>query len=339
MSRHSLSALYLVMASAVGVLAQTLHTLPPSLAAPGTPELTKRAGGTVFGEGVVADWQGNVYFNEMGSNNRTMRLKVGEDTAHPWRKAADAPNGMWLDTQNRIIICQAKAIVRVKAGETFDNQTDTLYKYPNSGENFNDVTGDSKDNLFFTNFNGRSVFFRDAATGETREVLSNRPKPNGIEWDEERKILYVLENQDGKIAAYAVREDFSLGSRNEFATVPSADGVVLDELGNVYAVQFGQAVHVFSPKGEALGKISIPGEQMTNLAFGGADFKTLFIITNKGLYRLPMLVRGYKTGNYSVSLGRSLRPGFTPLLEGNSEFRVDGRLLDRNGKLARIISY
>lgn len=284
------------------------HTLPAALAAPGTPIQIPKQGPGVFAEGVISDWSGNVYSNEMGNARRTMRLAAGGDTSKAWRSANDAPNGMWVDTQNRIIICQQRAIVRVKAAAVFDNRTDTLYAYPaGTGRDFNDVTGDSKDNLYFTNFEGRSVYFRDGATGQTREVLANRPKPNGIEWDEERKVVYVCENEAGKVAAYDVGADFSLSNRRDFATVPGADGIVLDVLGNVYIASFGSAVHVYGADKSEQGRIPIAGSQLTNLAFGGADFKTLFMCTNVGLYKLPMKVKGYKTGNPSVTLRPALR--------------------------------
>ncbi len=306
-------------------VSQTAHTLPSTLAAPGTPVLTFRSGPTVFGEGVAADWQGNVYFNEMGTNNRTMCLPVGKDTSKVWRQAKDAPNGIWLDMQNRLIICQTRAIVRVKTAPVFDGVTDTLYKYPVTGQDFNDVTGDSKDNLYFTNFNGQSVFFWNATTKETKLVLSGRPTPNGVEWDEERKILYVCENAAGKVAAYTVGADFSLTNRQDFATVASSDGIVLDELGNVYVVSFGDAVNVFSPTGASLGKIPLAGTQLTNLAFGGPDFKTLYMITNKGLYKLPMKVKGYKTGNTAVSVRKSPLTRAFHHTPKSSQFGVNGK--------------
>lgn len=315
----------------LGVFAQGNHTLPASLAAPGAPVLIPKVGGNVFAEGVAADWQGNVYYNEMDANNRTMRLAAGADTCKPWRQAKDAPNGMWIDTQGRILICQVRAIVRVNPGAVFDNRTDTLYAYPagtGAGQDFNDVTGDSKDNFFFTNFNGRSVFFRSADSGKTKVVLANQPKPNGIEWDEERRILYVCENEAGKVAAYDVAADFSLSNRRDFAAVAASDGIVLDQQGNVYVVSYGNGVHVYAPDRTSLGQIPIPGVQLTNLAFGGTDFKTMYIVGNKGLYKLPMAVKGYKTGNPPVSLRPLLRPGRTglPALAGpTSAFRLDGR--------------
>ncbi|MDQ3001556.1 MAG: SMP-30/gluconolactonase/LRE family protein [Fibrobacterota bacterium] len=323
-------AVIIVVVSVSVLLAQGAHTLPSALAGPGTPALMPRVGGTVFGEGVASDWQGNVYFNEMGSNNRTMQVKVGQDSGRIWRTAKDAPNGIWLDTQNRLIICQKMAIVRVKPTAVFDGMTDTLYKYSGTGQDFNDVTGDSKDNLYFTNFNGKSVFFRNAITGVTKEVLSNQPKPNGIEWDEERKTVYVCENGAGKVAAYTVGIDNALENRQDFATVGGADGIVLDSAGNVYAVAFGAAVKVFTPVGAPLGEIPIAGSQLTNLAFGGADFRTLFMITDKGLYKLPMKVKGYKSGQYSVGIRKSVARETVPtsaFTHADMPHRVDGKVL------------
>lgn len=336
-SRTKFTLVLTLAAAVVVAVAQAPHSLPATLAVPGTPVLTLRAGADVFGEGVAADWQGNVYFNEMGPNNRTMQLKVGQDSARIWRQAKDAPNGMWIDTQNRLVICQTRALVRVKPGSTFDDKTDTLYKYPATGQDFNDVSGDSKDNLYFTNFNGQSVFYRDAATGVTKEVLNGRPKPNGIEWDEERKTVYVCENEAGKVAAYAVGDDHTLGGRRDFATVPGADGIALDEQGNVYAVAFGAAVHVYKPDGTKLGEIPISGTQLTNLAFGGPDFKTLYMITNKGLYKLPMKVRGYKSGAPPVAIKsfRALRKEVADPDLRKLSYRLDGKILILNGDLTR----
>lgn len=324
----SMLVLAAINAAASALMAQSNHTMPANLAAPGAPTLMPRVSAPVFAEGVAADWQGNVYFNEMDQNNRTMQVKVGQDSGRIWRQAKDTPNGMWLDSQNRIIICQTRAIVRVKAGTAFDNKTDTLYKYPATGQDFNDVTGDSKDNLYFTNFNGRSVYFRDAVSGATKEVLTNRPKPNGIEWDEERKIVYVCENEAGIVAAYTVAADHSLEGRRDFASVAAGDGIVLDSAGNVYVVSYGNGVKVFSPAGEPQGEIPLSGSRITNLAFGGADFRTMFMITDKGLYKLPMKVKGYKTGTPGVSLGKPSVPASGQSIRNprkKAGYRVDGR--------------
>jgi gluconolactonase len=308
--------------------AQGAHTLPATLADPGTPQLMLREGsGTPYCEGVGADWQGNVYYHDMNAN-RTMQLKAGETTAKSWRQAKDKPNGIWLDSKDNLVICQQKAVIRVKAGAAFDGKTDTLYSSPNSGADFNDVTGDSKDNLFFTNWSGQTLFFRSAATGQTKSVFANLANPNGVEWDEERKRLYVNEDKSGKVTLYDIAADYSLSNPRTFASVATCDGIVLDGNGDVFIVSNNVSVTAFDPDGKKLGEIPLAGSQMANLAFGGADFKTLFMVTNKGLYKLPMKVKGYKTGEPAAvglrPMSGSATPRFAiPFLRGR---RLDGRI-------------
>jgi gluconolactonase len=50
-------------------------------------------------------------------------------------------------------------------------------------------------------------------------------------------------------------------------------------------------VQIFDPKGKYLGTIKLP-RQPSNMAFAGADKKTLYITARQGLYRINMLSQG-----------------------------------------------
>ena len=52
-------------------------------------------------------------------------------------------------------------------------------------------------------------------------------------------------------------------------------------------------VYVITPQGQLLGRIPIPEDVITNLAFGGPDRKTLYITAGKTLYKVPVNVQGY----------------------------------------------
>ena len=52
------------------------------------------------------------------------------------------------------------------------------------------------------------------------------------------------------------------------------------------------AVYVISPLGELLGRIPIPEDVITNLAFGGRDGKTLYITAGKSLFTTRVAVAG-----------------------------------------------
>jgi len=52
-------------------------------------------------------------------------------------------------------------------------------------------------------------------------------------------------------------------------------------------------VYVISPQGALLGRIPIPEDVLTNLAFGGSDKKTLYITAGKTLFKIQTSVAGY----------------------------------------------
>ena len=47
------------------------------------------------------------------------------------------------------------------------------------------------------------------------------------------------------------------------------------------------------PAGKLLGRIPIPEDTLTNLTFGGPDFKTLFVTAGKTVFRIEVSVSGY----------------------------------------------
>lgn len=67
------------------------------------------------------------------------------------------------------------------------------------------------------------------------------------------------------------------------------ESVTQDERGNVY-IATGQIL-VYSPAGELQGKIDVP-ERPIDLVFGGADHRTLFILTHHSLCAVKMRVAG-----------------------------------------------
>ena len=47
------------------------------------------------------------------------------------------------------------------------------------------------------------------------------------------------------------------------------------------------------PQGKLLGRIPIPEDLITNLAFGGPERKTLYVTAGKTIYRISLAVSGY----------------------------------------------
>jgi len=68
------------------------------------------------------------------------------------------------------------------------------------------------------------------------------------------------------------------------------DGMKVDAQGRLFCSGSG-GIWVISPQGQRLGVIRVP-EVVRNLAFGGPDFRTLFITAGKSLYRLSLKAPG-----------------------------------------------
>ncbi|HAV63576.1 MAG TPA: hypothetical protein DCY13_14570, partial [Verrucomicrobiales bacterium] len=67
-------------------------------------------------------------------------------------------------------------------------------------------------------------------------------------------------------------------------------GVKVDQLGNVY-VSGPAGLWVISPEGRHLGTINGP-EHPHNMTWGDADYRTLYLTAQTGIYRLRMNVAG-----------------------------------------------
>jgi gluconolactonase len=85
------------------------------------------------------------------------------------------------------------------------------------------------------------------------------------------------------VLAFEVRDGRHLSSQRLFAvTTPGfPDGIKVDTDGRVY-VSASSGVQVFSPDGDLIGEIRVPGA--VNFTFGGPDGNVLFITADTAIY-------------------------------------------------------
>jgi gluconolactonase len=117
-------------------------------------------------------------------------------------------------------------------------------------------------------------------------VVDKNPEgsfPNGVAFSPDEKHLYGTAGD--KVVRYDVHPDGALSNRILFVDMPKAegpggpDGFKVDTKGNLWTGGPG-GLWIVSPEGKHLGTVKIPA---TNLAFGGADGKTLFIVGRGGV--------------------------------------------------------
>jgi gluconolactonase len=175
----------------------------------------------------------------------------------------------------------------------------------------NDLVADRKGNIFFTDSIPLgstapvvlpSSVYELQADGKLILVTTTIPRPNGLALSPDEKTLYVANTTGEWIIAYALDSKGAVTTRRDFAKLatpqpqgdaaPSsgADGIAVDEKGRIY-VATTLGVQVFSDKGEALGVIAMP-KTAQNLAFGGKDRSTLYVVGRGSVFTIATLTRG-----------------------------------------------
>ena len=128
-------------------------------------------------------------------------------------------------------------------------------------------------------------------------LVSDLTRPNGIAFSPDEKYLYVDNSEPKKLwMRYRVKPDGTLTDAEVLydATVdkrPGApDGMKLDVAGNIYSAGPG-GVWILSPEGKHLATIAMP-ETTGNVAWGGPDRKTLYIVASTSVYRVRLRIAG-----------------------------------------------
>jgi gluconolactonase len=132
----------------------------------------------------------------------------------------------------------------------------------------------------------------DVPSGDPRFALPRIDKPNGVTLSKDENALYV--GGTGGLYKFTVMTDGSVAGGTRLNAINGGvDGMGKDCAGNLYVTN-GQSVAVLGPNDMSLGSISA-GANVTNVAFGGAESKTLFITSLQpaALRRVELNVPGY----------------------------------------------
>jgi len=306
----------------MGFLAAASHAahqvdLPASLAAPGAMVVDVHVG-LSYSEGPAVDADGNLFFSEDPDVNTGRIWKIsptGEKTVY--KDPSRGSNGLEFDNEGRLHICMLDSVLRIEK-----NGQVTVLHASKSGTSIgrvNDLSINSAGALFFTNLNGNTLFFRNP---EGVITTRNFNGVNGVEWVEEKSIVYVasgglqkckVDNATGVLSDCAV---FAGGTNG------ATDGLTVDVQGNVWHANWSLGkVFVSDSTGKELGSITIDaapvqGKRYSNGAmgnadnchFGGPDLKTLFITGDGGLYKIDLLVKGRRRPGWPSSSTPILLP-------------------------------
>lgn len=271
--------------------------------------LEKIADGFQFVEGPVWHPEGFLLFSDIPEN--TIYQWQPDKPVQVFRQPSGNANGNTLDLETRLVTAE-HSNRRVSRTEEDGEIVTLVSEYQDKKLNSpNDLVVKSDGSIYFTDppygiksdqeelgFYG---VYRLSPEGELTLLVDDFVRPNGIAFSPDETRLYVNDSQEGHVRVFDVKPDGTLTNGRIFATqkdpnkkgVP--DGMKVDTLGNVYSTGPG-GVWVFSPSGEKLGIIETP-ETAANIAWGDADYKTLYITASSGLYRIRLNVEGVKPGS------------------------------------------
>jgi sugar lactone lactonase YvrE len=118
-----------------------------------------------------------------------------------------------------------------------------------------------------------------------RQVLDGWLTPNGIAWSRDGATMYVADTRRGVIDAFAFdRDDGSLRGRRAFADLAALpggpDGACVDRDGYLWSAIFdGGCLLRLDASGRIDRVVRLPVSKPTSCAFGGRDYRTLFVTT------------------------------------------------------------
>lgn len=111
-------------------------------------------------------------------------------------------------------------------------------------------------------------------------LQANMGTTNGICLSPDEKTLYVNESIQRRIWAFDVDRSGNLSGQRIFAAVDDFgfDGMKCDTKGNLYVARYGKGtIAIYNPLGRQLQEVSLKGKDVSNITFGGKDFKTAFV--------------------------------------------------------------
>ncbi|MEJ2119795.1 MAG: SMP-30/gluconolactonase/LRE family protein [Alphaproteobacteria bacterium] len=245
-----------------------------------------------------------------------------------FRSPSGMANGLAFDRNGHLIVAEGadfggRRITRtdMKTGKSYILAASYMGKPLNAP---NDLTVDKAGRIYFTDpryLSTESVeqdvqgVYRIDTDGSLHRIIADTAKPNGVAVAPDGKTLYVVVHDigtnnafDGKkhplgrmaIWAYPLKADGSVGKRklfHDFGKAPGADGIAVDQKGNLYAATWSgpPGVQIFNPQGKRVGVIPV-GIPSTNVGFGrGKDANMLYITTVAGMmFRIRVVQKGYR---------------------------------------------
>jgi gluconolactonase len=240
-----------------------------------------------FIEGPSFDRDGNLYIVDI-PYGRIFRISP----AGEFQLVAEydgEPNGLKIGRDGRIFITDYRHGLMMLDPRNGQVSSVLERRWSESFKGVNDLVFAGNDDIYFTDQGQTGLHdptgrvYRLRTNGTLDLIVGNVPSPNGLVLNGAEHILYVAATRGNSIWRIPLMPDGTASKVGIFvqlsASLGGPDGLAMDEEDNLAVAHAGLgAVWIFSRLGEPLYRIhSCEGLATTNVAYGGADNKSLYI--------------------------------------------------------------
>ena len=268
----------------------------------------------------VAD-EDAVYFTTVRSASVAIkRLRLADGSVTVVRPDANMANGMALDRDGRLLVCEqgtqserARLTLVDRATGVAETLVDAWRGRPLNSPN--DVVVARDGAVWFTDPSyghlqgfrpepelGDFVYRYDRTSGDLTVVADWFDKPNGLAFAPDERVLYVGDSgaihgpndydslRARRVVAFDVVHGELANGRIFAHSIPGfPDGIKTDSSGRVY-VSAATGVLVFAPDGARLGEIELPGA--VNFTLGGPHEDLLLITADTAVWAAHLTTKG-----------------------------------------------
>jgi gluconolactonase len=233
------------------------------------------------------------------------RLSLSDGRISVVREDANMANGMALDREGRLIVCEQGTLAAPAVISRIDRATGAAETLVEGFNSPNDVVVKSDGTIWFSDPSygylqgfrpepetGDFVYRYDPESEQLSVVIDSLDKPNGLAFSPDERILYVGDNGGPHhLLAFDVEDGARVsGGRVVAVSTPEhPDGIKVDGEGRIYA-SFSGGVQVLDSSGNLVGEIELPGA--VNFTFGGPARNVLYITADTAIWAAVLNAKG-----------------------------------------------
>jgi sugar lactone lactonase YvrE/enterochelin esterase-like enzyme len=247
-----------------------------------------------FTEGPAVNAKGEVFFNDI-PNNKTYKVDL-DGSVSVYLDDSKNANGQVFDSDGRLCAVATGTEQVLSYG---DDKTPHVVAEGFRGNDLAIVHGGP---IYVSNPS------RDPAVPGKVWRIDPRGKvvvdtglkyPNGVALSPDQSLLYVADARSHWVYSYQIQPDGSLAHKQKYyhlhmpetADDAGADGMRADRDGRLY-VATRMGIQVCDQAGRVNAIIPTPNGRVTNVCFGGDDFRTLYATCGDRVYRRKLKVQG-----------------------------------------------